>query len=122
MEIEREENIFYNLIKNETSLTEVFCNFMRYRVFRDLFIDIVNEKIKNKKNIIDKSMVNFQNFDTEVALKENDEKLGRIDLQLKVNDEIYLFEIKIETFTSLTKNQPKSYLEFLENKNENLLF
>ena len=122
MEIEREENIFYNLIKNETSLTEVFCNFMRYRVFRDLFIDIVNEKIKNKKNIIDKSMVNFQNFDTEVALKENDEKLGRIDLQLKVNDEIYLFEIKIETFTSLTKNQPKSYLEFLENKNENLFF
>ena len=105
MEIERKENIFYNLIKNETSLTEVFCNFMRYRVFRDLFIDIVNEKIKNKKNIIDKSMVNFQNFDTEVALKENDEKLGRIDLQLKVNDEIYLFEIKIETFTSLTKNQ-----------------
>ena len=53
-------------------------------------------------------MVNFQNFDTEVALKENYEELGRIDLQLKVNDEIYLFEIKIETFTSLTKNQPKT--------------
>ena len=46
MEKEREDNIFYNLIKNETSLTEVFCNFMRYKIFRDLFIDIVNEKIK----------------------------------------------------------------------------
>ena len=51
MEIEREENIFYNLIKNETSLTEVFCNFMRYENFRNLFIDMINEKIKNKENI-----------------------------------------------------------------------
>ena len=48
MEREREENIFFNLIKNETSLTEVFCNFMKYKIFRDLFIDIVNEKIKNQ--------------------------------------------------------------------------
>ncbi len=126
MEIEREENIFYNLIKNETSLTEVFCNFMKYKIFRDLFIDIVNEKIKNKESTIDKSKVRFEDFNTEVPLKEDEEKLGRIDLQLKVNDEIYLFELKIETFTSLTDNQPKSYLEFLKNdnlyKNENLFF
>ena len=58
MEIEREENIFYNLIKNETSLTEVFCNFMRYESFRNLFIDMINEKIKNKENIIDKKYHN----------------------------------------------------------------
>ena len=124
MEIEREENIFYNLIKNETSLTEVFCNFMRYENFRNLFIDIINKKIKNKENIIDKSKVKFQNFDTEVALKENEEKAGRIDLQLKINEEIYLFEIKIEVLTKLTNNQPNGYLEYLKNdnlyKNENL--
>ena len=59
MEIEREENIFYNLIKNETSLTEVFCNFMKYKIFRNLFIDIVNEKIKNQDNRIDKSKKRF---------------------------------------------------------------
>lgn len=126
MEIEREENIFYNLIKNETSLTEVFCNFMRYENFRNLFIDMINEKIKNKENIIDKSKVKFQNFDTEVALKENEEKAGRIDLQLKINEEIYLFEIKIEVLTKLTNNQPNGYLEYLKNdnlyKNENLFF
>ena len=126
MEIEREENIFYNLIKNETSLTEVFCNFMRYENFRNLFIDMINEKIKNKENIIDKSKVEFQDFDTEVALKENEEKAGRIDLQLKINEEIYLFEIKIEVLTKLTNNQPNGYLEYLKNdnlyKNENLFF
>lgn len=123
MEIEREENIFYNLIKNETSLTEVFCNFMRYENFRNLFIDIVNEKIKNKENIIDKSIVKFQNFDTEVAL--NNQKNGRIDFQLKINNKIYLFEIKIETFTNLTDNQPKGYLDYLkelELESENLFF
>lgn len=38
MEIkDRENNIFYNVIRNETSLTEVFCNLMQYKVFRDLF-------------------------------------------------------------------------------------
>ena len=79
MEIEREENIFYNLIKNETSLTEVFCNFMRYENFRNLFIDIINEKIKNQENRIDKSIVKFQNFDTEVILGDNENKFGRID-------------------------------------------
>lgn len=124
MEIERKENIFYNLIKNETSLTEVFCNFMRYENFRNLFIDMINEKIKNKENIIDKSKVKFQNFDTEVAL--NNQKNGRIDFQLKINiNKIYLFEIKIETFTSLTDNQPKGYLDYLkelELESENLFF
>lgn len=123
MEREREENIFYNLIKNETSLTEVFCNFMRYENFRNLFIDMVNEKIRNQENRIDKSRVEFQDFDTEVILGDNENKFGRIDLQLKVNEEeIYLFEIKIETFTSLTPNQPTNYLDFLNDKNENLFF
>jgi hypothetical protein len=122
MEQEREENIFYNLIKNETSLTEVFCNFMKYKIFRDLFIDMVNEKIKNQENRIDKSIVKFQDFDTEVILDDNEEKFGRIDLQLKVKDEIFLFEIKVEINTSLSKHQPTSYLKFLKNKNENLFF
>ena len=124
MERKREENIFFNLIKNETSLTEVFCNFMKYKIFRDLFIDIVNEKIKNQENRIDKSIVEFQDFDTEVGL--NNQQNGRIDLQLKINEEIYLFEIKIEVLTKLTNNQPNGYLEYLKNdnlyKNENLFF
>lgn len=122
--MEREENIFYNLIKNETSLTEVFCNFMRYENFRNLFIDMINEKIKNKENIIDKSKVKFQDFDTEVAL--NNQKNGRIDFQLKINtNKIYLFEIKIKTYTNLTDNQPKGYLDYLkelELECENLFF
>lgn len=120
MKIEREENIFYNLIKNETSLTEVFCNFMKYKIFRDLFMDIVNEKIKNEENKIDKSIVKFQDFDTEVAL--NNQKNGRIDFQLQLNDGIYLFEIKIDLFRELSDKQPNNYLKFLKNKNENLFF
>lgn len=126
MEIERKENILFNLIKNETSLTEVFCNFMNYKIFRDLFIKIVNEKIEKEENKLDESKIKFGDFDTEVVLNDNEEKYGRIDLQLKINEEVYLFEIKIETFTSLTNNQPNGYLEYLKNdthyKNENLFF
>jgi hypothetical protein len=83
---------------------------------------MVNEKIKNQENRIDKSIVKFQDFDTEVILDDNEEKFGRIDLQLKVKDEIFLFEIKVEINTSLSKHQPTSYLKFLKNKNENLFF
>jgi hypothetical protein len=43
--MEREKNIFFNIIKNETSLTEVFCNLLNYKAFRNLFLNIV----KNKK-------------------------------------------------------------------------
>ena len=42
MEIKhRENNIFFNVIRNETSLTEVFCNLMQYKAFRDLFLNFV---------------------------------------------------------------------------------
>lgn len=122
MSKDREENIFYNIIKNETSLTEIFCNFMNYEVFRDLFIDIINKKICKK---INKSKVKFQDFDTQVPLL-NEQNNGIIDLQLKISEkEIYLFEIKIELYTNLTDNQPINYLKYLKDlniENENLFF
>lgn len=43
---------------------------MKYKIFRHLFIDMINEKIKKQENRIDKSIVKFQNFDTEVALND----------------------------------------------------
>jgi len=116
----REKNIFYNIIKNETSLTEVFCNIMQYKVFRELFLSIVNEKIEaleGKK--LQNFKINYDNFSTELNLKNENEKLGRADLILKVEEE-YIFELKIERYTHLTEHQPESYLKYL--KNDNLFF
>ncbi len=111
----REKNIFYNIIKNETSLTEAFCNFLNFKPFRELFLNIVSEKNEkiNNYNIL------YKHFETEKYLSEEN---GRSDLHLKINDEKYIFEVKIEKYTKLTDNQPNGYLNYLEMKNENLFF
>lgn len=113
----REDNIFYNVIRNETSLTEVFCNFMKYKQFREIFLNLVAEKNELFKEL--KSHIKFDNFITEKVLDENQ---GRVDLVLNVNDDKYLFELKIDIYRKLTPNQPINYLNSLNNKNENLFF
>ena len=122
MEIEhRENNIFYNVIKNETSLTEVFCNLMHYKAFRDLFLSIVNKK--RKKLSLEEfqiSSIKYNDFSTEKDLKEDGSRLGRGDLILKNKDDEYIFELKIEKYRKLTVNQPESYLKYLKNDNTRL--
>lgn len=120
----REKNIFYNVLRNETSLTEIFCNLLQYKVFRDLFLEMVNEKRKalgiEEFNLY---AAKYQNFSTEVDLNSNDEeknsKKGRADLIFAYRNEMeYIFELKIETYTNLTDNQPKSYLKYLQADSE----
>ncbi len=121
MEIEyRENNIFYNVIRNETSLTEVFCNLMRYKAFRDLFLNFVNNKTKNLN--LDFDDIKYEYFDTEkdfnIQEDDIDKKVGRGDLILSMDDLDYIFEIKIENTTKTTKNQPDGYLKYLKEQNK----
>jgi len=130
--MKREKNIFYNLIKNETSLTEVFCNLLDYKIFRDLFLEIVNKKRMEqgqKKFGLDK--IQYKNFITEknfgedenCFVEEEKKKIGRGDLILKDASNLeYIFELKIEKYTHLTDNQPEGYLCYLKNENERLFF
>ena len=108
----RQKNIFYRLIKNETSLTEAFCNLLIYKPFRDMFLNMVN---KINPQII-ASKVAFKDFDTETTLQDNK---GRSDLLLKTDNTEYIFEIKINRFTKLTDNQPIGYLQHLKKFREN---
>lgn len=108
----RQKNIFYNLIKNETSLTEAFCNLLSYKPFRDMFLNIVNKK----NNQIDSSKITFNDFETEILLEDDN---GRPDLQLNSNNIEYFFEIKITKNSHLTDNQPKGYLQHLIKDKEN---
>ncbi len=115
---DREDNIFYNLVKNETSLTEVFCNLMKYKAFREMFLKLVKEKNKVNFEVLD---VKFDDFDTEVALNIDDEEdLGRADLVLTTDEAEYIFELKIELYTGLTDHQPGNYLKYLRSKNESV--
>lgn len=121
----REQNVFYNVLKNETSLTEIFCNLMSYKVFRDMFIDIVNEK-RSEDNKFTKQNIGYRDFSTEKNFGEIQEcfkdeennKIGRGDLILNYNDEDFIFELKVEKYTELTKNQPTGYLCYLKKQNE----
>lgn len=115
----RENNIFYNLVKNETSVTELFCNLMSFKPFRLLILNMIKEKGRN----INPEKIDYDCFDTEISLGKDEQKHGRADILLSVdqNDE-YIFEIKIESWCNLTENQPESYLKYLNNDNERLIF
>lgn len=64
----REASIFYNVIRNETSLTEVFCNLMHYKAFRELFLDFVGI------TYISLDTISYNNFSTEKNFDKNDKK------------------------------------------------
>jgi len=111
---DRHQNIFYNLIKNETSLTEVFCNLMSYKAFRDHFIEFVSELSEFE---IPCDSVEYENFTTEEDFgfsQDDSQKNGRGDLILEFDDKKYIFEIKIEAYRDFTINQPDGYIRYLE--------
>jgi len=115
----RNNNIFHNLVKNETSVTELFCNLMQFKPFRVLFLNIVKEKGAE----IDPEKVGYECFETEFDLDKDKKKYGRADLVLTVDEgDEYIFEIKIERWCSLTENQPVNYLKYLNKDNKRLFF
>lgn len=114
---DRYPNIFYNLIKNETSLTEAFCNFMIYKSFRNHFVNFIKNK-KTNFEVLD-HQIEFENFKTEKEFKTKEfENLGRGDFILELDEKEYIFEFKVETTTGFTNNQPDGYIKYLEEKGQ----
>ena len=101
--MDREKNIFFGLIKNENSMTELFCNFLQFKSFRDTVLGLFLEK--NELNSI-----KFEDIDTQCSLPNNK---GRPDMIISNDSVKILFELKTEVDTPLTENQPFSYLEYL---------
>jgi len=111
----RESIILYNVLNQEVVFQEYFCNLLQFPNFRNLFIDFINEH----NCILKKEDIKYNNFNTEIILPNN---CGRADLSLKINNDEFIFEIKNKCYTTLTTNQPNSYLLHLNKKNENLYF
>jgi len=95
-------NVFKNIITTENLLTELFYYFLNYKVFRDSFLKLfLND---DKYNLIDYSDIETQ-YNTNIGIP---------DLAI-INDSIaILCEIKISD-TILTDNQPKGYIDYLNN-------
>jgi hypothetical protein len=102
----RAANIFYNLVTDENSTTELLCNLMRFSAFRTPFLrQFLSETAATE--------VAWEDFDTQVGIAGS----GRPDLQIWTKDFVALIEIKVAPGVGLTANQPKEYIEFLCNQN-----
>jgi hypothetical protein len=103
--VENNKSVFENIVKNENAFTELFYNYLKFDVFRVLFLDLIAFDF-------DKENIRYSNFDTQYSLS----KFGRPDLALLNNEVEILFEVKVYN-TSLTLNQPTSYYSYLKTKN-----
>ncbi len=119
MRLEHRENmILYKVLNNEVVFEEYFCNLLRIDCFRNMFIKLISYK----NTILNDLEIKYENFNTEITLNKDNEKYGRADLFLEVDNNEFIFEIKHKVRTSLTEKQPNKYLEYLNNQNQHLFF
>ena len=98
----RIRNIFLNIVTSENLMTELFCNFLKFRTFRDAVLELFLQKDQLNR-------IEFDHFDTQYSLPDDK---GRPDLAIRNEEFEILFEIKTGN-TNLTVNQPDGYLEYL---------
>ena len=99
-------NIFSGIVNSENTMTELLCNFMAFKPFREAFIKLFFENISH--------LVSFDNFQTQYTTDINK---SRPDMAI-MNDECE-FLIEIKTWdTYLTGNQPNSYLDYINKVNK----
>lgn len=98
----RPSNIFHNVVTNEDSTTELFCNLLRFAAFRYAFLKLFlsDELISN---------ITWEDIDTQFDLSGS----GRADLVIQSGDVSALVEIKTTYGRALTENQPAGYLQYL---------
>ncbi len=100
----REQNIFYKLVRDENSATELLCNLMRFAAFRRPLLSLLfSEQCAGK--------IEYGAIDTQYHLDGS----GRPDLVID-SDEVFAFvEVKVEKGCGLTGHQPTGYLDALRN-------
>ena len=102
----RVQNIFYGVVTSENSMTELLCNFMAYKPFRNAFIRLFFED--------ESEIISFDDFQTQYTTDINH---SRPDIAIINDDCEFLLELKTWD-TGLTDNQPSSYLEYLKSVNK----
>lgn len=100
----RKKNIFYNLINSEDATTELLCNLLQFKTFRELFLSI----FLKKEEIME---IDFDDIDTQLYLMNEKYKPDLVISNEKIE---IIYEIKTSLQTGLTKNQPMGYLKYLK--------
>lgn len=105
-------NIFYRLVQYENAMTELFCNLMSFKLFRERILALFLDH--------DIDTVQYEDFSTQCSSDH-----GQPDMLIENDSLKYFIEIKTNTWTQLTANQPVGYLEELLNcpqKSKGLIF
>lgn len=97
----REHNIFFGIVNSENTMTELLCNFMAFKPFRDAFLKLfLNDEID----------ISFENFETQFMTDINQSRPDMI-----ISNETCEILIEVKTWnTGLTSNQPDSYIKHLK--------
>jgi hypothetical protein len=98
----RTGNVFYNLVTDENSTTELLCNLLRFDEFRLPFLRLFLSEATA-------SEVSWGDIDTQGGLFN----CGIPDLRIENDKLLVLLEVKVTPHLELTSHQSKSYLEYL---------
>lgn len=101
--MERLENIFFNLAKNENTMTELLCNILRFdRVRQPIFELLLSPKVA--------SQIRYEDIKTQTKLTVGN---GRPDIEI-INEIVRAFvEVKVNVGLGCTENQPGTYIKEL---------
>ena len=101
----RDRNIYYNLVYDENSVTELLCNLMRIAVFRRALLS----RLFALGNVCE--VVPFDDIDTQCRTADT----GQPDVTIDSKEVYGFIKVKIRSNCGLTQYQPDGYLEKLSN-------
>ena len=104
-------NILSQIIKNENETTELFYGLLSYKPFRVALINLFTGSSENSE------FVTWDDIYLQKHLQINSDKFIP-DLSILNHNISILVEIKTDPRTKLTDNQPKTYMDWLANKNK----
>jgi len=114
----RKNLMLYNVLNQEVVFQEYFCNLLRQKGFMKKFLDFIGRK----NEILRHDNIQYHHFYTEYPLQCKEENFGRADIFVNLAEKKIIFEVKNKVYTSLTNNQPHTYLTYLKKTVKNVDF
>lgn len=102
----RTPNLFYNLVTDENSTTELLCNLMRFDKFRVGFLELFLQGDMA-------SGIRWEDFETQVAIPGH----GIPDIQIQTDDLLALIEVKVRPGLGPSSYQTDGYFQFVSSRN-----
>ncbi len=114
MPLHRQENVFFNIIDSENSLSEVLCNLLQFPNFKTVFVHLIRELFNSYHIDFD-----YRDVDTQKVSVNRRKYRGTPDVVVETETFVLLIENKSENAT-LTQEQKGCYRNYFKGKDTNL--